>query len=95
VSLQHGLNSFYPNFLNETNRSAPPSLFAPTGFVFCKAKCAARFLALAPPAQCAGKLAELLLIKILEFDNIVVERENYLDYILYTIMLYNNYVCVK
>lgn len=41
------------------------------------------------------KVKELPLIKILEFDNIVVERKNPLDYILYTTMLHNNYVCVK
>jgi hypothetical protein len=31
----------------------------------------------------------------LEFDNVAVERENSLDYALYTIVLYNNHVCVR
>ncbi len=40
-------------------RFVSPKRFAPAECVFCFAKCAAKFLAFPPPAQCAGKFMEL------------------------------------
>ena len=53
--------------------SAAPLLFAPTEFVFCKAKCAAKEkgVALAPTHPCAGNGNELPRLLILKFLGIV------------------------
>ena len=55
--------------------SASPSLWTPTEFVFCFAKCAARKdVALAPTHPCAGNDKELPFVftNVNKFDNIVI-----------------------
>ncbi|MEK7121629.1 MAG: hypothetical protein AAB857_02895, partial [Patescibacteria group bacterium] len=63
--------------------SAAPSRFAPTEFVFCFAKCAARKdVALAPTLPCAGNDKELpfCLPNFNIFDTIVLSKLIYTQY---------------